>query len=63
LNSEQTDWRRKQSEDLTLRKFFLAKEGRPDWQEIVSEDDSAKIYSVGVSCYREWHSLHEMGDS
>jgi len=46
LKSEQIDWRRKQMEDLLLRKFFLAKEERQrsDWQEIISEDDSAKIY-------------------
>jgi len=46
LNSEQVNWKREQSEDLVLRKFFLAKEEgrRPDWQEVISEGDSAKIY-------------------
>jgi len=40
-------------EDLLLRKFFLAKEEghRPDWQGIISEDDSAKIY------WSQWESL------
>jgi len=40
-------------EDLLLRKFFLVKEQghRPDWQEIISEDDSAKIY------WSQWESL------
>jgi len=53
LNSEQIDWRRKQSEDLILRKFFLVKEGDhcPDWQEIVSKDDLAKTY------WSQWESL------
>jgi len=52
LNSEQIDWRREQMEDLLLKKFFLAKEQehRPDWQEIISEDDSAKIY------WSQWES-------
>jgi len=39
--------------DLILRKFLLGKKGnqRPDWQEIVSGDDSAKIY------WSQWKSL------
>jgi len=53
LNSEQINWKREQSEDLVLRKFFLAKEEgrRPDWQEVISEGDSAKIY------WSQWESL------
>jgi len=40
-------------EDLSLRKFFSTKEERhrPNWQEIISEDNSAKIY------WSQWESL------
>jgi len=52
LNLEQIDRKREQAEDLLLRKFFLTKEGHhPDWQEIISKDDSAKIY------WSQWKSL------
>jgi len=53
LSSGQIDWRQEQMKDLLLRKFILAKEERhrPDWQEIISGDDTAKIY------WSQWESL------
>jgi len=53
LSSEQINWRREQMEDLLLRKFILAKEegNRPNWQEVISEDDTAKVY------WSQWESL------
>jgi len=53
LDSEQVNWKQEQSKDSMLRKFFLAKEEgrRPDWQEVISEGDSAKIY------WSQWESL------
>jgi len=53
LDSEQVNWKREQPEDSMLRKLFLAKEEgrRPDWQEVISEGDSIKIY------WSQWESL------
>jgi len=46
FNSEQIDWRQEQIKDLTIRKILLRKERNqcPNWLEIISEDNSAKIY-------------------